>query len=321
MTTAHIEPFRYYLLRKGFAQNTQDYYTRTVTRLLSYYPNPKKAQVEKWLVLHMQEGVNRNTLNTYINAIRTYGKFAKNKPLTKIEFFKKSETVKSTLSESEVKDFLNVSMPYRAFNKERWPMFWTCLCYSGARGSEIASLTKSDIDFGNDEFIITATKTRSVRYVPIAPNIRPMLKRYVDLCPTDKLFPGIVGSAWRRDFILRIKALGIKRHNLSPHSLRHSFLNELDMADVSMRKIQKIAGHSHLETTARYLDSLPKRSLHDAIKMHPTIRKSIDPATILEDVKQGLDKFDLMHDTRFDCKISQSNTRLIIEIDLKGGDK
>jgi integrase/recombinase XerD len=304
--------FRAYLLRKGYAEHTASYYCRLIKRLLDDCPTLDNDVVDAWL---MKQKCCHNTLNVYITAIRTYGKFVGNEVLRNTEYFKSDETFKATLSQQELESFLNVSLPYRGFVK--FPMFWLICAYTGARESEVARLEKQDCDLGNNEFIINATKTRNIRYIPIAPNIRNNLEYYLKKCLTDKLFPGICGSAWRRDFALRIKKLGIKKRNLSAYSLRHSFLNELDLADVSMRKIQKIAGHSQLDTTARYLDSLPKQKLQEAVRRHPAIQKFSDPSTIFTDLLQDYKKYGLDSDDRFVTKVTQSNDLLKIEVKIR----
>jgi integrase len=304
--------FRAYLLRKGYAQHTATYYCRLINRLLADCHTLDKDVADAWL---MKQKCCHNTLNVYITSIRTYGKFIGNQDLQNTEYFKSDETFKATLSQQELDAFLNVSLPYRGFVK--FPMFWLICAYTGARESEVARLEKQDCDLGNNEFIINGTKTRSIRYIPIAPNIRNSLEHYLDKCPTSRLFPGIVNSAWHRDFTKRLGVLGIKRRNLSPYSLRHSFLNELDLADVSMRKIQKIAGHSQLDTTAKYLDSLPKQKLQEAIRKHPTIRRFIEPGEIFEEIKKYVESLDLHRDSRFKTSISQSNQSFVFR--LKSG--
>jgi integrase/recombinase XerD len=305
--------FRAYLLRKGYAQHTANYYCHLIKRLLADCPTLDKDGADAWL---MKQNCCHNTLNVYITAIRTYGKFIGNKDLQQTEYFKHEETVKATLSQQELQAFLDVKLPYRG-NYYKFPMFWLIVAYSGARESEIARLEKQDCDMGNNEFIINATKTRNIRYIPIAPNIRKDLEHYLTVCKTDKLFPGIVASAWHRDFTLRLKKIGIKRRNLSPYSLRHSFLNELDLQDVSMRKIQKIAGHSQLDTTARYLDSLPKQKLQEAIRRHPAIQRFSEPVAILTDLVKDVQKYNLETDERFLTEVTQTNDLLRIEIRIR----
>ena len=46
----------------------------------------------------------------------------------------------------------------------------------------------------------------------------------------------------------------VKLHNLSPHSLRHTFCKNLLKAGVSLEKIALLAGHASLDTTRLYLE-------------------------------------------------------------------
>jgi site-specific recombinase XerD len=50
-----------------------------------------------------------------------------------------------------------------------------------------------------------------------------------------------------------LQAVGIKKHGVSVHTLRHSYATHLLEAGVNIRTIQRILGHRRLETAAIYL--------------------------------------------------------------------
>jgi len=56
-------------------------------------------------------------------------------------------------------------------------------------------------------------------------------------------------------FARAVEAAGIHKR-LVPHSLRHGFATHLQMAGVPPREIQKLLGHTHLETTELYTHAM-----------------------------------------------------------------
>ena len=71
-------------------------------------------------------------------------------------------------------------------------------------------------------------------------------------------------QAYVRSLLARLgKKAGLEKR-LHYHGLRHTFAWELSQEGVPVRKIQGILGHSHLQTTAIYLDHIAP---HDLIEI------------------------------------------------------
>ena len=161
-------------------------------------------------------------------------------------------------------------------------LFWKCLAYSGARPGEIAHLQIGDVDFGRQIFLVNG-KTGH-RQIPIASNLLPELTEYIKNLSGDYLFPSRKGGIskrqlapviddtdWGYDFHQRIKRLGIKRKNLTPYSLRHSFVTRMLSEDINIFKVQKIVGHRRITTTQQYTH-LTTKDMIQTISQDPLAR-------------------------------------------------
>jgi len=124
---------------------------------------------------------------------------------------------------------------------------------SGLRVSEVVNLQRSDII--NNSILIRQGKGKKDRYTILSRKVKDLLIKY--LCETDfrtkYLFEGRNGKYTVKSVqeILK-KASKSLNKNVTPHMLRHSFATHLLEQGVDIRYIQKLLGHSKLETTSIY---------------------------------------------------------------------
>ncbi|MBI5236398.1 MAG: site-specific integrase [Deltaproteobacteria bacterium] len=124
--------------------------------------------------------------------------------------------------------------------------------YAGLRPSELVRLTHSDIKAGKI-LIQGATKTGRARSVEIHPRLMPHIsaclrKNGKYLFGGDvQLRPETIGLTLRRV----ISDAGLEE--VTPYSLRHTFITGLLRAGADLRYVMDKAGHRKLTTTTRYL--------------------------------------------------------------------
>ncbi len=262
-----LENFKLFLLHEGLKSSTVVRKIQAISYLIKKLKiiTPKKA--ESFLFSQYQKGRKGGYLNIVISALIYWGKFKNIRGFDRIKLFKSTPSLKATMSDEEIRAFLTLP-PKRVFNIGRhkkmytyfydpktydmWTVFFMILAYTGMRTGEVANLTVDSIDFVRNIFLVKESKTNQPRYVPIAASLIEPVKKHIETLTQDKLFPKANKSNWLYHFKNRIERLNIKRENLTPYSLRHSFITRMLSEDINLFKVQKIVGHKKADTTAQY---------------------------------------------------------------------
>jgi integrase/recombinase XerD len=129
----------------------------------------------------------------------------------------------------------------------------------GLRVSELLAMTPEDIDSSRMLIHVKLGKGMKDRYVPLSTQLLEQLRQYWrEYKPSNHIFEGThLGQPMRRRQIARIcekaaKAAGIGKR-VTPHTLRHCFATHLLEAGTDIRILQRLLGHSSLNSTGRYL--------------------------------------------------------------------
>jgi integrase/recombinase XerD len=134
------------------------------------------------------------------------------------------------------------------------------LIYSaGLRISELCNLKITDIDSERMQIQIRNSKGNKSRYVILSDCILIGLRRYVlKSKPTVYLFNGktkgrpLGTGSIQQSFRLAMTTAKINKQ-ASVHTLRHSYATHLLEDGLDIVTIKELLGHSHIETTMRYL--------------------------------------------------------------------
>lgn len=143
-----------------------------------------------------------------------------------------------------------------------------CLMYSCAlRVSEVINLKIKDLDPKNNRINLKDSKGKIDRIVMLDQSILELLRKYWMLYKTKKyVFEGSKGDRYSKSSIQRIIKVTVKKlninKNISTHSLRHSCLTQLIKNGVDLRRVQKIAGHKNINTTANYIKMIDEDILN-----------------------------------------------------------
>lgn len=132
---------------------------------------------------------------------------------------------------------------------------------TGARVSEICSLTPSNVDTANYtiKFYGKGSKERIIQIENSS--VRKAIENYIGLFENDisasgfffvnKLHKRLTEQSVR-EMINKYAALSESNMHITPHMFRHSFATLLLEEDVDIRYIQKLLGHSSITTTQIY---------------------------------------------------------------------
>lgn len=139
---------------------------------------------------------------------------------------------------------------------------WTLLDL-GLRADELASMKRGQIDWGSATIRIHGKggphgSHSKLRVVPITDRVRPLLDAHFALNET-------FGMS-RRTIHRIVTAVGIRAEiarPCHPHVLRHTFAVTCLRRGISLPALQKLLGHSHLHTTAQYLNAQPEDVLRE----------------------------------------------------------
>jgi len=138
--------------------------------------------------------------------------------------------------------------------------------FAGLRSGEVRALQVNDVDF--DQGVLRVRRAFSAddvltpksgdeRVVPMAPELLELLREAVRRkFPNARVVVDEHGQTPSRQVVLaRLKALQA-RHRLrerSFHSLRHAFCSSLVRGGASLEAVRRLAGHSALAVTQRYV--------------------------------------------------------------------
>jgi len=133
----------------------------------------------------------------------------------------------------------------------------TLLLHTGLRVSEAVALRVEDVTIRERSGYVVVRRGKGDKYreVPLNVTVRRVLQDWLAAHPGGPwLFPGRGGAPLTRWAVEKMFArLGrLAGVEVTPHKLRHTFCKMLVDAGESLDRVAVLAGHSNLNTTARY---------------------------------------------------------------------
>ncbi|MCB5249022.1 MAG: site-specific tyrosine recombinase/integron integrase [Candidatus Cloacimonadales bacterium] len=265
--------FLYHLkVERGMAKNSIEAYERDIKDFLAFDAKPLgeylPADVIKYLSALQEMGMQKSSLRRKRVAIKQFFDFLlENDQVLMLDFdlvpaITTENYLPDTISVEEMKKLLD-GLPMGNNLEYRNKVMMELLYATGMRISELLGLSIHDLKRGQHMLLVRGKGSKQ-RFVPYIKALDPLLDTYLEIHrpnllkfkQSDTLFLNRFGNKlsrmgfWK---ILREAVIksGIK-HDITPHTFRHSFATHLLEAGVNLRIVQTLLGHSSINTTQIY---------------------------------------------------------------------
>lgn len=136
----------------------------------------------------------------------------------------------------------------------------TLLLFTGARFSEVARLTWSDINFNTNLIYFASSKDGNARYIKMSNRVLEVVNTLYKNKINNLVIPTINGNKYEKmpkEWQIEVDKLipgndNANKDRLTTHSLRHTHASWLAQSGVDILHIKEQLGHKKIETTMRY---------------------------------------------------------------------
>jgi len=263
MTTLRLQ-FIQELALRGLAERTQEAYIHQVYQLAKYYRRPPdqltEAEVHAYLVyLATERHWAASSINQAVNAFRFFYQHVAHRELTALRrafpFGRKSVVRAQVFSIEQLEQLFTVGC-----DRPRDRAFLMTVYGGGLRLNEACHLRVTDLHGDRQQIRVVQGKGKKDRYTLLSSRLREELRRYWKLYRLEGwLFPAhhdvqqpMIDATGQRIFYRAVQRAGLPRQG-GIHSLRHSFATHLLESGVEITVVQRLLGHTSLNTTAGYL--------------------------------------------------------------------
>ncbi len=227
---------------------------------------PTQTNLKEWVIQLVASGISPATINSRIRGLNSFltWLFENNhigEPV-RIKTIKEGQKTLKTFSEAQLKKLL--AWKPKKFADQRLYTLICLLIDTGLRIDEALTLQRGGVDFEN--LLVTVRgKGNKERIVPISIECRKHLFKLLKLHSFDYVFPARHGSLQNGTQLsyrtaldqLKVKCreLGISGVRTSYHNFRHTFASSYVRDGGNVLYLQKVLGHSDLQTTKVYVNA------------------------------------------------------------------
>ena len=261
------------LLAQDRSAHTRKAYKSQLTRFIDFAKLSKVRYCEDvthYTIIEYREhlsshlGLKANSINAAINAIKVFFNFlvdegiVTDNPVKKIKRRNVEDAAPKAASNSDL------AMLRDSIAKHETPKHTTLfdvLYYTGLRVQELCDLKVKHVDLSKNSIFVENGKGNKSREIPIADPLQKILADYLaTYCEnrSDNAFlflsthrKAFSTSAVQQIFVRHCDKLDIQK--VTPHTLRHTLATRLVRKKEPLVNVQKILGHSNLNTTGRYI--------------------------------------------------------------------
>lgn len=247
---------------RGMLKNLYNFFTKTIR-----INEITSEQIEQYKIIRKQSKtpqgnittnatINRELalLKTMFNKAKAWSLIEKN-PFDKVKLLKEDPRPINFCNKEDVNLILYSPMFKNKLYAHYEPMVWIGI-YTGLRRGEIFNLKWKNIDMVNNIITVEKSKSHKVRHIPINDKLKNFLMEYKNKTGGSGndyvvTYRGEKIKSLHRGWKNFLMKSGVKKYYRF-HDLRHTFASYLVMNNVDITTVQKLLGHSDVQTTMRY---------------------------------------------------------------------
>ncbi len=288
-----IKSFTNYLTKeRRYPETTINSYERDLEMYYNYLEENEledisitNDEIRQFLKYLDTKKYSKSTISRLLSALRHYYNYLmikdnlKNNPFKQIRNPKKEKKMPNFLQYNELESIIN-SIPLDEPLHVRNRLIIELLYATGLRVSELTKLKVNQINYGNREIRVVG-KGDKERIVFFGEYCEEILKLYINKYRNELL------KDKDNDYLLlnkdgnRLTSRGVElvienlikelalKHNVSPHTLRHTFATDLLNNGADLKSVQELLGHSSLSTTQIYTHITNERLRSVYLKSFP----------------------------------------------------
>ena len=242
-----------------------------------------KQVLRQYVVWLRERGLSPATVARRIHSLRSFwnylweSEYTDANPFRKITLPKQTRSLPVYLSEDECRRLIAAAGAQASgFLSCRDTALLTFMLFTGARRSEVLNLTWRNVDLEQGTVRFVGAKGGKTRAVPLAEVAAQALAEWKETrprCDHDYVFtaqwPVRLGRRGLTTALARAaKAASVDRPGLTPHKLRHSFACLMIRNGADLSCLQRMLGHTRLDTTGIYLEATAD-DLRETMGRHP----------------------------------------------------
>jgi len=267
-----LKSFSIWLTDEGKSENTVKTYQGTLQKFFEWLDdnnrdmhNIMREDVQDYMD-HL-EGLERSaaTIEKAFSAISVYSKFLNKKEIAqsinRVEK-EKNHDAPDSLDRTERDQLLKEVE--RDGDLRNTVIVYTLL-HTGIRISELCSLDIKDIQISDEKgsLFVRGASGEIKRVIPLSRELRELMTKYLEsLGKTDG--PLFISSVNKRISSRGVQYM-LKKYDVNPHKLRHTFCAELIQSGVDLAVVAELAGHADVNVTKRYIAEQASSKVEDAI--------------------------------------------------------
>ena len=250
--------------------------------------NVTVSLIRGWVVQMHRRGLSRSTIARRLYGLRSFWSyliecdFTDSDPVREVSVPKREQRLPKHLPAPQLEELLQASeQSHSVFCGFRNHAMMCMLVFTGMRRGELINLRTGDLSLA-EGVVKVRGKGSKERIIPLVERAADAVSDWLEFRPEDcehdylfttthgnRIHPSRMQLIWRSIF----ERTDIEDEGVSLHTLRHSMATLLlQSGEASLPEIQRILGHSRLDTTAIYLH-VTDSELRDAVQGHPLTKR------------------------------------------------